>query len=223
MVIPAFFTRKLLMLEMIGSHFQNSNFQIEAWVAGKAHTPWEKYRLLCNQLENRQLALSQTEAAAKHMEAKIAKFNHLKTLGIEWEVLEVEAELIEARSNREVGDRCIESARQEVKFIESMIAQLEPQLEATRLQGYTDQQMFQHNQSTEWMAELLHRAENHYISRIFGGFPPDQIDAMRSHPHFESQILPALKQMHQNYLPAIAAANTIPRPPTTLELMKNGG
>ena len=211
------------MLEYQGSHFQNSNFQIEAWIAGKAHTAWEKYRLLCNQLENRQMALAQVEAAAIRQKAQVAKLNHLKTIGIEWEVLEVEANLLEAASNREVGDRCIESARQEVEFIKSLIAQLEPQLEATRVNGYTDQQMFQHNQSDEWAAELLHRAENHYISRIFGGFPPDQIDAMRSHPQFETKILPTLRAMHQNYTPAIAAANTIPLNQPQLVENSNGG
>ncbi len=199
-------------LSFQGSHWQNSNFQLTAWVAGKAHTAWEKYRLLCNQIENRKMALAIVAASEKRRIAKMAKLKYLQEHGTEWECLELEAEMLEADAGREVGDRCVEAARSEVEAIESLIRELELELEATRIPGYTDQMMFQHIQSEEWARELLHRAENSYISKLFGGFPPEQIDAMRSHPLFESQILPALKRMHAEFMPAIAQANTLQIP-----------
>lgn len=201
-------TKESVSLEYRGSNWQNSNFQLQAWIANKAHTPWEKYRLLCNQLENRLQALGTVEAAEKRRRAKIAKFRHLQKNGYEWEELEAEAEVLEAEAGKARSQSCIRAARQEVEFIRTSIAKLEPELERDRIPGYTDQEMFQHCQEEEWTRELIHRAENHYISRIFGGFPPDQIAAMRSHPLWESTILPQLKQMHQTMMPQIAIANS---------------
>jgi hypothetical protein len=211
-----------LTLSYKGSHWQNSQTQIRAWIVNKAHTPWEKYRLLCNQLENRKQALSQVEASEKRRQARLAEFKYLQEHGTEWEKLEAEAEILEAEAGRELSNSCIEAARQEVEFIELLIQELEPDLEATRISGYDDQQMFQFIQEEEWARELIHRAENHYISRIFGGFPAEQIDAMRSHPQFESHILPALKQMHREFMPQIAMANTLSSAAPQIEEEKNG-
>lgn len=199
-------------LSFTGSYWQNSNLQIEAWIAGKAHTVWEKYRLLCNQLENRKSALTAVLASGKRVEAKLAKYEHLQIQGTKWEQLEAEADLLEIQANKEVSDRCIKDAQQEVAFIESLILALEDELEESRIPGCSDSEMFQEVQEEEWRRELLHRAENNYISRIFGGFPPEQIDAMRSHPQFDKVILPSLQAMHQDYMPAISAANTLPMP-----------
>jgi hypothetical protein len=207
-------------LERVGSHWQNSNLQIQAWIANKAHTIWEKYRLLCNQLENRKQALGQVKASEKRRQAKLAKFAYLQEHGTKWEKLEAEAEMLEAEAGQSLSESCIQAAQQEVEFIESLIKQLEPQLERDRIPGYSDEQMFQHCQEEEWAKELLHRAENYYISRIFGGFPPEQIDAMRSHPQFESRILPELKQMHREFLPAIATASTLQMPSTNNNIPK---
>jgi hypothetical protein len=195
------------MLERKPSFWQNSNLQIQAWIAGKAHTPWEKYRLLCNQLGNRQQALGAAEAAEKRRQAKVIKANEKLNSEIESERLEAEADLLEAESSRHLSESCVASARSEVAWIQSLIDELEPILEQTRLPGYSDTDMFQEVQEEEWAQEFLRRAENNYISRIFGNLPSDQIDAMRSHPLWESRILPNLQKMHREMMPQVLIAN----------------
>lgn len=177
-------------------HWKNSHFQNQYFLAGKAHTTWEKYRLLKQQLEDRTAALEASKAGELRLLAKIKKLEHLQLCGTEWEALEAEADLIEAKANLAQAKGCVEAAQDEIWFMEQLVNQLRPELEATRIEGYSDQEMFQHCQAEEWKRELICRAQNYHLANLLG-IPADQIGTMRLHPEFETMIAPMIQAMQQ--------------------------
>lgn len=177
-------------------YWKNSHFQNRHFLAGKAHTVWERYRLIKQQLEDRQTALDASRAGELRLLAKIKKLTHLQTCGHEWEALEAQADLVETEAHLGQAQRCVEAAQDEVRFLNQLIDEMRPHLEATRVEGYSDQQMFQATQQEEWKRELIARAENYHIARILG-IPADQVETMRLHPEFETTIAPMIQAMHQ--------------------------
>ena len=70
------------------------------------------------------------------------------------------------------------------------MAELEPQRKYAHLPLLEASQAAQRE---EWLLEFKHRTENYLLSR--GTIPEDQLQAMRSHPDFESSIVPFISDI----------------------------
>jgi len=80
-------------------------------------------------------------------------------------------------------------AEQELATITSIMDELEPQ------RKYADLPILEAAQAAqreEWMLEFQRRTENYLLS--IGTIPEDQLNAMRSHPDFESNLVPFITE-----------------------------
>ena len=73
----------------------NSEFNYRYQVIG--HTPWQKIKTLQGFLEGRVRAADMEEVSKIKYQAKIAKLKHLQETGLEHEILEHEAEILETK------------------------------------------------------------------------------------------------------------------------------
>jgi len=136
----------------------NSEFNYRTQVIGE--TPWEKIKTLLGFLEGRNRAKALEEVGDKKFAAKKSKLEYLKkTSNLEYEILELEAEIIEIESVQESQKQAYELNRQEITILEKLLAELYDIAEPTRLEGYSDEQMFEHNAANEftvWIAKEIH-------------------------------------------------------------------
>ncbi len=127
----------------------NSEFNYRYQVMGE--TTWEKIKHLKNFLEGRKRAAVLEEVQKLKTAAKLSKLKHLKEhLGLEHEILELEAEIIEAQSFEADQTECWELNRQEIVILEKLLAELYEIAEPLRIKGYTDEQMFEANAANEF-------------------------------------------------------------------------
>lgn len=136
----------------------NSEFNYRTQVIGE--TPWEKIKTLLGFLEGRYRAKALEKVGAKKFAAKKAKLEHLrKTTNLEHETLELEAEILEIESVQESQRQCYILNHQEIAILEKLLAELYEIAEPTRLEGYTDEMMFEYNAANEfsvWVAKEIH-------------------------------------------------------------------
>lgn len=136
----------------------NSEFNYRTQVVGE--TPWEKIKTLLGFLEGRYRAKALEEVGAKKFAAKKAKLKHLRNhSNLEHEVLELEAEVIEIESVQESLKQAYLLNLEEIEILKKLLSELYEIAEPTRLEGYTDDQMFEHNAANEftvWVAKEIH-------------------------------------------------------------------
>lgn len=147
-------------------YWQNSRFQILAFIVGACHTWDEAYRVCKNQLAERERAIWYAET-----EGKISRLiGRDKSTLNPIELTEIE---------------CYEEALRERDFYKELIERIQPMRKYAHL---PDHEAFQACQREEWCLKLMTRAENYLASQGF--IPPDQLEAMRQHPDFETRIGP---------------------------------
>lgn len=136
----------------------NSEFNYRTQVIGE--TPWEKIKTLLGFLEGRNRAKALEEVGAKKFAAKKAKLAYLrKTTNLEHEILELEAEIIETESVQESVRQAYILNLEEIEILKKLLAELYEIAEPTRLEGYTDEMMFEINAPNEftlWVAKEIH-------------------------------------------------------------------
>ncbi len=136
----------------------NSEFNYRTQVIGE--TPWEKIKTLLGFLEGRYRAKAIEEVGAKKFAAKKAKLKHLSNhSNLEHEVLELEAEVIEIESVQESVKQAYILNLEEIEILKKLLSELYEIAEPTRIEGYTDDQMFEHNAANEftvWVAKEIH-------------------------------------------------------------------
>lgn len=107
--------------------------------------------------------------------------------------LNAQADLIEWKSGEGLLEMAIKGAEQELATIDSIMSELEPQRKYGHLPVLEASQAAQRE---EWCLEFKRRTENYLLS--VGTIPEDQLNAMRNHPDFETEIVPHVQQvMHQ--------------------------
>lgn len=136
----------------------NSEFNYRTQVIGE--TPWEKIKTLLGFLEGRNRAKALEEVGAKKFAAKRAKLVYLrKTTNLEHEILELEAEIIETESVQESVKQAYILNLEEIEILKKLLVELYEIAEPTRLEGYTDEMMFEinaPNEFTVWVAKEIH-------------------------------------------------------------------
>ena len=167
----------------------NTEFNYRYQVIGD--TPWERIKTLKGFLEGRIRAQALEEAGKLKFQAKLSKLNHLKNggEGLEHEILELKAEIIEAESHHGTLKEAFELTKDEIKILKKLIKELYVLAEPTRIEGYTDEEMFEANAANEFTVNMGREIQ---AEKIANGRPSAaRIRNAMSNPHTWS----ALKQI----------------------------
>ena len=130
----------------------NTEFNYRYQVIG--NTPWEKIKTLQGFLEGRVRAAALQEVGQLKFQAKIAKLKHLQKTGLEHEVLELKAEILEAESFYETEKDGFSLNRDEIKILNKLLEELYVIANPTRIEGYTDEEMFEANAANEFTVNI---------------------------------------------------------------------
>jgi hypothetical protein len=177
---------------MYKTNRQNHDFQIAYFLAGSCHTPDGAYALLCDQLDDRKLALKAAEAGALRETATRMRIARRMASEDEAEVIEAQADLAEIEMHQELTAKNVAAAEAEVAYIQSCMDKLEP------LRQYAHLPLAQAHeaaQQEEWKQELILRAENYLLTT--GTISTDHFATMRMHPEFVTAIMPAIQATRQ--------------------------
>ena len=159
----------------------NTEFNYRYQVIGC--TPWEKIKTLKGFLEGRLRAGAQEEAGKLKYQAKLAKLKHLQNSGngLEHEILELKAEILEAESHEETLKEAFELTKDEIKILRKLMKELYVLAEPTRIEGYTDEQMFEANAANEFTVDMGREIQAEMIAN--GRPSPARIRNAMSNPH----------------------------------------
>ena len=132
----------------------NTEFNYRYQVIGD--TPWERIKTLKGFLEGRIRALALEEVDKLKFQAKLSKLKHLQNSGkgLEHEILELKAEIIEAESHHVTLKEAFELTKDEIKILKKLLKELYVLAEPTRIKGYTDEQMFEANAANEFTVDI---------------------------------------------------------------------
>ena len=130
----------------------NTEFNYRYQVIG--NTPWEKIKTLQGFLEGRVRAAALQEVGQLKFQAKIAKLKHLQETGLEHEVLELRAEIMEAESFKQTEEECFKLNLDEIEILNKLLKELYVIAEPTRIKGYTDEEMYEANAANEFTVNI---------------------------------------------------------------------
>jgi len=157
----------------------NSEFNYRYQVIG--HTPWQKIKTLQGFLEGRVRAAKLEEVSKIKFQAKIAKLKHLQETGLEHEILEHEAEILETKSFYETEKDGFKLNRDEIKILNKLLDELYVIANPTRIEGYTDEEMFEANAANEFTVNIGKEIQAEMIAN--GRPSPAKIGNAMSNPY----------------------------------------
>jgi len=157
----------------------NTEFNYRYQVIGE--TLWEKIKTLKGFLEGRKQSSDLEEISNIRFEAKKAKLEYLENNnGLKHEILELKAEIMEMASSRKIHDELFDINNQEIEILERLLRECYELAEPTRIQGYTDEQMFEANAANEFTAMI---GKEIYAEILATGHPsPAKIRNAMSNP-----------------------------------------
>lgn len=168
-------------------HWKNSAFQTLAFVALRCHTAEEAYRKVTLAAKERERAIQKNTASKLRNRALLMKAEErIASAETDSDRMLAEADAIELRDSTEHNQELEAEAKDELAFLQRLLDVIAPFCTRS-LQGA---------QRIEWCMEFIRRAENYIASA--GRIPPEQLDAMRSHPDFKSTIMPAIENIKNN-------------------------
>jgi len=111
----------------------NTEFNYRYQVIGC--TPWEKIKTLKGFLEGRIRAQALEEVGKLKYQAKLSKLKHLQNSGggLEHEILELKAEILETESHEETLKEAFELTKDEIKILKKLLKELYVLAEPTRI------------------------------------------------------------------------------------------
>ena len=159
----------------------NTEFNYRYQVIGD--TPWERIKTLKGFLEGRIRAGVLEEAGKLKYQAKLSKLNHLLNggKGLEHEILELKAEIIEAESHHASLKEAFELTKDEIKILKKLLKELYVLAEPTRIKGYTDEEMFEANAANEFTVNIGREIQAEMIAN--GRPSPAKLRNAMSNPH----------------------------------------
>ena len=159
----------------------NSEFNYRYQVIGD--TPWEKIKTLQGFLEGRVRAAALEEVGDLKNQAKVAKLKHLQNggNGLEHEILELKAEILEAKSHEATAKEAFELNQKEIEILKGLLDELYVIAEPTRIPGYTDEEMWEANQANEFTVNIGREIQAEMIAN--GRPSPAKIRNAMSNPH----------------------------------------
>ena len=159
----------------------NTEFNYRYQVIGD--TPWERIKTLKGFLEGRIRALALEEVSKLKHQAKLSKLSYLKNggQGLEHEILELKAEIIEAESHQGSLKEAFELTQDEIKILKKLLKELYVLAEPTRIKGYTDEEMFEANAANEFTVNMGREIQSEMIAN--GRPSAARIRNAMSNPH----------------------------------------
>ena len=159
----------------------NTEFNYRYQVIGD--TPWERIKTLKGFLEGRIRALALEEVSKLKYQAQLSKLKHLQNggNGLEHEILEQKAEIIEFESHEGNVKEAFELTKAEIKIIKKLLKELYVLAEPTRIKGYTDEQMFEANAANEFTVNMGREIQSEMIAN--GRPSAARIRNAMSNPH----------------------------------------
>jgi len=159
----------------------NTEFNYRYQVIG--NTTWERIKTLKGFLEGRIRAMALEEAGKLKFQAKLSKLKHLQNSGkgLEHEILELKADIIEAESFHETLKEGYELTKDEIKILKKLLKELYVLAEPTRIKGYTDEQMFEANAANEFTVDMGREIQSEMIAN--GRPSAARIRNAMSNPH----------------------------------------
>ena len=131
----------------------NTEFNYRYMVIGE--TIWEKIKTLKGFLEGRIRAAALEEVDQLKYDAKIAKLEWLReTNAPKHEQLELQAEIHELESHRIILPEAFEQNRTEIEILKRLLAEAYEIAEPSRIEGYSDDQMFEANAVHEFTTKM---------------------------------------------------------------------
>jgi len=142
----------------------NTEFNYRYQVIG--NTPWERIKTLKGFLEGRIRALALEECSKLKFKAKLSKLKHLQNSGkgLEHEILELKADILEAESHEETLKEAFELTKDEIKILKKLLKELYVLAEPTRIKGYTDEEMFEANAANEFTVDMGREIQSEMIA-----------------------------------------------------------
>jgi len=159
----------------------NSEFNYRYQVIGD--TPWEKIKTLQGFLEGRVRAAALEEVGNLKNQAKVSKLKHLQNggNGLEHEILELKAEILEAQSHEATAKEAFELNQKEIEILKGLLDELYVIAEPTRIPGYTDEEMWEANQANEFTVSIGREIQAEMIAN--GRPSPAKLKNAMSNPH----------------------------------------
>jgi hypothetical protein len=141
----------------------NSEFNYRYQVKGE--TAWAKIQTLNGFLKGRIRAAKLEQVGKLKYQAKIEELKHLKEIGgLLHVILRIEAEILEDESFHEEAVENFAQCREEIEMIKRILAELYAIVEPTRIQGYTDEQMYEVNAANEFTAVVAKEIQAEIIA-----------------------------------------------------------
>jgi len=159
----------------------NSEFNYRYQVIGD--TPWEKIKTLQGFLEGRVRAAALEEVGNLKNQAKVSKLKHLQNggNGLEHEILELKAEILEAESHEATAKEAFELNTKEIEILKGLLDELYVIAEPTRIPGYSDEEMWEANQANEFTVSIGREIQAEMIAN--GRPSPAKLKNAMSNPH----------------------------------------
>ena len=159
----------------------NTEFNYRYQVIGD--TAWEKIKTLQGFLEGRVRAAALEEVGDLKNQAKVSKLKHLQNggNGLEHEILELKAEILEAQSHQVIEKEAFELNKKEIEILKGLLDELYVIAEPTRIPGYTDEEMWEANQANEFTVSIGREIQAEMIAN--GRPSPAKLKNAMSNPH----------------------------------------
>ena len=159
----------------------NSEFNYRYQVIGD--TPWEKIKTLQGFLEGRVRAAALEEVGDLKNQAKGSKLKHLQNggNGLEHEILELKADILESKSHQATEKEAFELNRKEIEILKGLLDELYVIAEPTRIAGYSDEEMWEANQANEFTVSIGREIQAEMIAN--GRPSPAKLKNAMSNPH----------------------------------------
>lgn len=166
----------------------NSEFNYRTQVMGS--TPWAKLKILQGFLAGRIRGAAGEEIAQLKYQAKLLELEHLQESGaLPHVILNLKAEILEWNSGLPDQNHAFELNRTEIKILNKLIAELYVEVEPTRIDGYTDDMMFEANANYDFTITVCREIQSEMIAN--GRPSPAKLLNAMSNP----QSLEALKTL----------------------------
>ena len=159
----------------------NTEFNYRYQVVGE--TPWEKIKILQGFLEGRITAKALQEVGQLQYQAQLSKLKHLQNggQGLEHEILELRAEIKKTESVASTMKDAYELNKKEIEILEKLLKELYVLAEPTRIEGYSDEEMYEANAANEF---TVHIGKEIQAEIIANGKPsPAKIRNAMSNPY----------------------------------------
>jgi len=158
----------------------NSEFNYRYQVIGD--TAWEKIKTLKGFLEGRVRAAVLEEVGNLKDQAKLSKLKHLQNGGgLEHEILELKAEILEVESHQPAAKEAFELNHKEIEILNKLLKELYVIAEPTRIKGYSDEEMFEANAANEFTVNIGREIQAEMIAN--GRPSPAKLRNAMSNPH----------------------------------------